>query len=71
MDSTIIILSDHKDKAPGTRHYLQAAEYDGEDLTIGQYLETLERPPNLTDDEFRKLRKKAHQYLVRDGYLYK
>ena len=44
---------------PTTRIYLQAGEYDGEDLNIGQYLETLERPPNLMDDEFQKLRKKA------------
>ena len=39
--------------------YLQAGEYDGNDLNIGQYLETLERPSQLTDDEFQKLRKKA------------
>ena len=49
---------------PMARVYLQAGEYDGEDLTIGQYLQTLERPPNLTDDEFQKLRKKAHQRWV-------
>jgi len=31
----------------------------------------MERPPSLTDDEFRRLRRKALLYLVRDGYLYK
>src|SRR5438552_10547659 len=56
---------------PTARIYLQEVEYDGEYLAIGRYLETMERPPDLTDDEFRKLRKTAHQYLVRDGYLYK
>jgi len=56
---------------PNARIYLQEGEYDGERLTIGRYLETMERPPDLTDQEFRKLRRKAHRYLVRDGYRYK
>ena len=53
------------------RIYLQEGEYEGEYLIIGRYLESMERPPDLTDEEFRKLRRKALRYLVRDGYLYK
>src|SRR6266496_6657368 len=44
---------------PMARIYLQEGEYDGEYSIIGQYLETLERPPDITDEEFRKLRRKA------------
>src|SRR5437773_9437444 len=40
-------------------------------LTSGNISKHWSCPPNLTDDEFRKLRKKAHQYLVRNEYLYK
>jgi len=56
---------------PTARVYLQEGEYDGEYLMIGRYLESLERPSDMTDDEFRKLRRKALRYLVRDGHLYK
>jgi hypothetical protein len=56
---------------PTARVFLQDGGYNGEYAIIGRYLESMERPPNLTDDEFRKLQRKALRYLVRDGYLYK
>jgi RNase H-like domain found in reverse transcriptase/Integrase zinc binding domain/Reverse transcriptase (RNA-dependent DNA polymerase) len=56
---------------PTARVYLHEGEYTGQLLTIGRYLETLERPSGISDTEFRKLRKDANKYLVRDGYLYK
>jgi hypothetical protein len=54
-----------------SRVYLHEADYDSEDLILGQYLETLERPDGLTDLEYQKLRKKAWTFLVRDGHLFK
>ena len=56
---------------PTARVYLHEGEYDGEYLLIGRYLESMERPLDITDDDFRRLRRKAFRYLVRDGYLYK
>jgi len=32
--------------------YLYEAEYDGDDLVLGRYLETLRRPSDMTDEEF-------------------
>jgi len=51
--------------------YLHEADYDGEDLVLGHYLETLERPDSFTDLQYQQLRKKARMFLVRDGYLFK
>jgi len=51
--------------------YLHEAEYDGDNLVLGRYLETLRRPSDMTDEEFEQLRKKSRSFLVRDGYLYK
>jgi Integrase zinc binding domain len=53
------------------RIYLHEAEYEGDDLVLGQYLETLNRPEGLTDQQFQRLRKKSRNFLVRDGYLFK
>ena len=53
------------------RVWLVDGEYEGDDLILGQYLETLQRPDNLSDLEYRQLRKKSRGFLVRDGYLYK
>ena len=49
------------------RVYLHEAEYDGDHLILGQYLETLQRPDGLTDQEFQRLRQKSRYFLVRDG----
>jgi hypothetical protein len=51
--------------------YLNEGDYIGDDLILGRYLETLERPDGLTDDEYKKLRKKARRFFVRDGHLFK
>ena len=37
------------------RVYLSEGEYTGRDLTLGRYLETLERPEGLSDGEYEKL----------------
>ena len=46
-------------------------KYGGEDRRIGKYLETLQRPDELSEQEFQTFRKKALSFLVRDGHLYK
>src|SRR4030095_9040159 len=53
------------------RIYLLEGEYDGQDLVLGQYLETLQRPENLTDAQYQQLRKKSRLFFVRDGLLFK
>jgi hypothetical protein len=53
------------------RVYLHEAEYHGDDLILGQYLETLQRPDGLTDQQYQRLRQKSRHFLVRDGYLFK
>jgi len=56
---------------PIARIYLHKAKYEDDDLILGQYLETLQRPDGLTDIQFRELRRKSKNFLVRDGYLFK
>ena len=51
--------------------WFQETDYEGDDLVLGRYLETLERPEGLSDNQFRQLRKKSHFFLVRNGRLYK
>jgi hypothetical protein len=51
--------------------WFQQADYEGDDLLLGRYLETLERPEGLSDNQFRQLRKKSQLFLVRHGRLYK
>ena len=53
------------------RVFLEELEYEGDDLMLGKYLETLERPAGLTDTQYQQLRKKSRQFLIRDGYLFK
>jgi transposase InsO family protein len=53
------------------RVWLIDGEYSGDDLVIGTYLETLQRPDGMDDNQFRLFRKKALNFLVRDGYLFK
>jgi hypothetical protein len=38
---------------------------------LGRYLETLKRPEGLGNEEYRKLRTKSRDFLIRDGYLFK
>jgi hypothetical protein len=45
--------------------------YEGEDLLMGRYLGSLQRPEGLTDTEYRRLRRKAKTFFLRDGYLYR
>src|SRR5271169_2450165 len=47
-----------------TRVFLHEGEYEGEDLSLARYLETLERPEGLTDPQYQHLRKKAQNFLV-------
>jgi hypothetical protein len=56
---------------PLARVYLCEEEYTGDDLMLGRYLETLERPEGISNEEYQKLRKKSRNFLVRDGYLFK
>ena len=51
--------------------WLKEAEYDGDDLVLGRYLESLERPVDIDDAEFAKLRKKSKNFLIRDGLLFR
>jgi hypothetical protein len=56
---------------PTTRIFLNEAEYVGDDLVLGRYLEKLQRPDGLTDQQYQQLRKKSRKFLVRDGLLFK
>jgi hypothetical protein len=58
-------------RGPVARVWMLEGEYDGEDLMIGEYLETLERPAGLTDSEYQQLQRKAYTFFVLDGYLFK
>jgi hypothetical protein len=51
--------------------YFHEGEYMGDDLILGQYLETLQRPDGLADAEYRQLHRKARSFFICDGYLFK
>ena len=53
------------------RVYLNEGEYDGDDLILGHYLETLRRPDGMTDAQYQQFRKKSRNFFVRDGLLFK
>lgn len=45
--------------------------YEGEWLNIGRYLSSLEKRENWSDREFKRIRRKAYGYFLRDGFLWK
>ena len=45
--------------------------HEGEWFLIGSYLSTLTRQEDWSNAEFRKIRKKAYGYFLRDGHLWK
>lgn len=47
------------EESPIARVWLLEGEYEGEDERIGEYLETLRRPAELSEQEFRTFQKKA------------
>ena len=53
------------------RVWLLQGEYEGSDLMLGQYLETMQRPEGLSETEYRELKRKSKGFLVRDGLLFK
>ena len=57
--------------SPFTRVYLSEGEYTDDDLILGRYLESIERPVGLSGVHHQKLRKKSRNFLKRDGYLFK
>ena len=46
-------------------------DYDGEWLLIGRYLSTLRRSDEWSDQEYKRIRKKAYGYFLKDGHLWK
>jgi hypothetical protein len=46
-------------------------KYEGNDLILGKYLATLQRPEGMSDGDYAQLRKKAKNFMVRDGMLFK
>lgn len=45
--------------------------YSGELLLIGRYLCTLEADKEWTTEEFKRIRKKAYNFLLKEGFLWK
>jgi hypothetical protein len=46
-------------------------DYDDEFVDIGKYLSTLRRDEAWTTDDFRRIRKKAYKYFLKDGHLWR
>ena len=49
----------------------EASLYEGEWLDIGYYLSTLAKHSGWSDTHFKRVRRKAYNYLLQDGYLWK
>ena len=45
--------------------------YEDDWILIGRYLSTLARQDNLFDVDFKRIRRKAYGYFLKDGYLWK
>src|SRR5438876_11460986 len=54
-----------------TRIWFHKAKYLEEDLMLGEYLETLQKPDGIDDQNYQRLRKLSRTFFVRDGYLFK
>ena len=46
-------------------------DYKGEFIEIGKYLSSLKKDESWTNEDFRRIRKKAYKYFLKDGYLWK
>ncbi|KAL3695519.1 hypothetical protein R1sor_009595 [Riccia sorocarpa] len=45
--------------------------YESDLLDIGWYLHTLKKQDSWSDEQYRSIRKKAYNYMLKDGYLWK
>jgi hypothetical protein len=45
--------------------------YEGDDVILGKYLTTLQRPEGMSTEDYAQLRRKSRNFLVRDGSLFK
>ncbi|KAL3685685.1 hypothetical protein R1sor_003707 [Riccia sorocarpa] len=45
--------------------------YEGDLLEIGWYLHTLKKRDSWSDEQYRGIRKKSYNYMLKDGYLWK
>jgi hypothetical protein len=70
-DAKLYNITARPPRNPTARVWLIDGEYSGDDLEIGTYLETLRRPDDMDDPQFRQFRKKALNFFIRDGYLFK
>jgi hypothetical protein len=46
-------------------------DYDDEFVEIGKYLSTLRQDESWMTDDFRRIRKKAYKYFLKDGHLWR
>ena len=71
IDNQLNVIESERGQKDYARVFLIETEYTDEFLKIGHYLETLMRPEELTDSEYRSIRRKAQRFYVRDGHLFR
>ena len=59
-----------EDKDTQTLHAFNEDDYKGEWLLIGRFLRTLTTDGSLTMEEALRIRKKAYQYFLKEGFLW-
>jgi transposase InsO family protein len=60
-----------EDKDTQTLHAFNEDEYEGEWLLIGRFLRTMTMDASLTKEEAQRIRKKAYQYFLKGGFLWR
>jgi hypothetical protein len=53
------------------RIYLNEADYFGGGLMLDRYQETLDQSPDISDEEYQKLRKNSRGFFIQDGHPFK
>lgn len=69
--TSLSFLRDEPEAMPTWRVYLEEHLSDGQWLQLGHYFENLQRPESSTNDEYKRVKRKAHRYFDRNGKLWK
>ena len=65
------MVSEDEDKGMTTLHTFNENEYEGEWLLIGRFLRTMMPDASWTKEEALRIRKKAYQYFLKGGFLWR
>jgi hypothetical protein len=71
VDAVLMLKVDEEEvEEPGCRVFVMEGKLDGEFKKIADYLSTLQKPEDMSEEEFKKIKMKSQNYVVQFGFLF-